>query len=375
MYPIIMAGGAGTRLWPVSRKNKPKQIYPLIDKSTLLQKTWQRLRGGFKAKDIYLTTSRVILQEIKQQLPELEEKNVCLEPARRDTAAALGLALLKIFKRDPNGVFVYVNADNFVRDKKEFLRKLKTAGKVIKEKPEQTILIGVNPSYPETGYGYIKIGKPILKSKVNPPAGGQKSKVTRDEAFEVDEFKEKPDLATAKRYLSSWEYLWNPTLIVARVDQFLNFYKKYLPATWQILAKISPAMDTAKEAVILNKEFLKIKPISVDYGILEPAARDKKLLVLPADFGWSDVGHWLAVKNILTGKKARNICKGAKCIALDSKDNLIYSMTGKLVALAGVSNMIVIETEDALLICPKDRAQEVKKLVNELERRKLKEYL
>lgn len=370
VYPIIMAGGSGTRLWPVSRQGAPKQIYPLIDRETLLQKTWKRMRRGFAAKDIYLATGVGLAEEIKKQLPELSLKNISSEPVRRDTAAGLGLALLKIHQRDPKGIFVYVNADNFIRDEKEFIRLLKLAEKTIKTGQSQITLIGVKPTYPEIGYGYIKIGS---RPSPHPLPRGERSKI--DEIFEVAEFVEKPDLETAKKYFTSRDYLWNPTLIVARADYFLSLYKKYLPQMWRILSKIASGLDTPREKTIIGKEFVKIKPVSVDYGILEPASKKEKMLVLPTDFGWSDVGHWRAVHEILTQGKAQTVCKGGQHVSIDSHGNLIYNLTGKLIATAGIKNCIIIETDDALLICPKDQAQDVKKIVGELKRRGFEKYL
>lgn len=339
-----MAGGAGTRLWPISRKNTPKQVYPLIDHETLLQKTWKRLRKGFSAKNILVSTGKGLAEEVGAQLKGLPADNLIVEPSRKGTAPALGLALLHLYKKDPKGIFVYINADNFVKKEKEFIRLLGVAERVIKKKSDHTLLIGVNPTYPETGYGYIKMGAQVLK-------------LGKDEVFSVKKFVEKPDLVTAKKFLRRWEYLWNPTLVVARVDHFLGLYKKHLPKVYKQLKA---------------GEFSKIKPETIDYGILE---KESKMLVLPGNFGWTDVGHWKSVYEILAGSKKGDVCKAGKCISVDSKGNLLYSLSGKLVALAGVKNMILIESENALLLCPKSRVQDVKKLVKNLEKKGLKEYL
>lgn len=354
-----MAGGAGTRLWPVSRERRPKHVYPLIDKETLLQKTWKRLARTFSADHIFVATSKALPTKIRIEIPKLPGSNLVVEPLRRGTAAALGLTLLKLLKRDPQATFVYVNADNFVRDEKEFLRMLGVANRAIAAKPKQVVLIGVNPTYPETGYGYIKMGSQVTK-------------FGKDRVFKVEAFVEKPELKAAKRFLRSWEYLWNPTLIVARADHFLSLYKDHLPRMWKSLAMIQSALGRKDEERTISREFSKMQTETIDYGILE---REKNMLVVPGNFGWMDVGHWKVVHEILAKKPTQTVCKGGKCIALDSHGNLIYSLTGKLVALAGVSNMMIVETEDALLVCPKDRAQDVKKLVEQLEKKGMRGYL
>ncbi|OGL65434.1 hypothetical protein A3B21_01705 [Candidatus Uhrbacteria bacterium RIFCSPLOWO2_01_FULL_47_24] len=373
LYPIIMAGGAGTRLWPISTKGKPKQVYPLLDNETLLQKTWKRLRRGFPARNIVISTDAQLADEVRRQIPDHTRGNLVIEPSRRGTAPALGLALIKIWKHNPKAIFVYINADNYVQKEEEFLRLLAVAERAVRQKQDHTLLIGVNPTYPETGYGYIKMGSQVMKFGT-------------DEIFEVEKFVEKPDLKTARGFLKRWEYLWNPTLIVARADHFLSLYEKHLPKMWLGLTKIASAIDTPREAEVIRREFPKLPAETIDYGILEPASRmgrkEAKMLVLPGNFGWTDVGHWRAVHDILQQSSLSkhsaskgNICKAGKCLAVDSRGNLIYSLSGKLVALAGVKNMILIESENALLLCPRSRAQDVKKLVENLEKKGMKEYL
>ncbi len=378
LYPIIMAGGAGTRLWPISTKGKPKQIYPLLDNETLLQKTWKRLRKGFPAERILVSTGGSLADEVCKQLPRQHLRNCIVEPVRRGTAPALALAILKLWKRDPKASFVYINADNYIADEKEFIRLLRVAERVLVKKPDHVVLIGVNPTYPEPGLGYIKMGKSVMRFSHSHNDNGRNS-THGDEIFEVEKFVEKPDLDTAKKFLKSWRYLWNPTLIVANANHFLELYKKYLPGTWKRLEHIARAMGTPDEQRVVKREFPKIEAETIDYGILE---KEKKMLVLPGNFGWTDVGSWKTVHEVLSQNHKsqitnhkQNICKAGKCVSVDSAGNLIYSLSGKLVALAGVKNMILIESENALLLCPRDRAQDVKKLVENLEKKGLKEYL
>jgi len=219
-------------------------------------------------------------------------------------------------------------------------------------------LIGIRPTYPETGYGYVKINKLFQQ-------------IGNDEIFYGQRFVEKPDLETAKKYVKNWDYFWNSAMFCWRVDYLLSLFKKYLPAHYKILMRIQPALGTKNEKKVVRREFKKLKPISIDYGIME---RTRRLVVVPASFDWADVGHWRTVKEILASKKADNIVRG-KYISIDSRGNLIYSYSGKLIATVGLKDMIIIETEDCLLVCPKDRAQDVKKVVEELERKKMRKYL
>jgi mannose-1-phosphate guanylyltransferase len=362
IHAILLAGGHGTRLWPVSRKSVPKQLRPILGGDTLLRSTWKRLRLGLPAARILVVTNAAQAELIRQDLPELPTENLIVEPARRDTAAAIGLGAAVVRARDPRAVVVTVNSDAHIRNPKEYWRIMGVAARVASRQPKRLVLVGVRPTYPETGYGYIKMGSQALKLKR--PRGA-------DEIFEVEGFREKPDLETAKSYVAQWEYLWNPTLIVADVTRLLAAFKAHLPKTHRRLDAIGRAWQTPRRAAVLKKEFEAIEPISIDYGVLE---KEKGMLVVPADFGWADVGHWRAVHDVLAKRPAANITRGP-VIQVDSEGNVLYSFTGKLVAAAGLKDMIVIETEDAILVCPKSRAQDVKKIVERLEKKKMKKYL
>jgi len=354
MKAVILAGGGGTRLWPVSRKTTPKQVEPIIGEKSLLRATYDRIRAGFAVNDIFVATAEAQADIVRQQLPELPEANLVIEPSRRDTAAAIGFALLRVAHREPEATFVTVNSDAYVRDVDEYHRVVRAAERAVHEEPDRTVLIGITPKYPETGYGYIKTGANAARVA----EGGKEYDV-----LAVERFVEKPDLATAEKYLADGSYLWNPTLIVGRVDKFLALYKKHLPTHALYFERMAASFGTDDEDESVRSHFARIPSISVDYGILE---KEERMLVLPADFGWGDVGHWRSVAEILSTDPTQNVVKG-RHVGHDSEGNLIYSFSDKLIATVGVKNMIIIETGDAVLVCPKDRAQEVRQIVGAIE--------
>ncbi|TAK05744.1 mannose-1-phosphate guanylyltransferase [Patescibacteria group bacterium] len=358
MKAILMTGGSGTRLWPLSRKSAPKQVRPFLDDKTMLEHTWNRLLSGIAAKDVYVATTKDLAAQVRRVLPRLKTSNLSVEPVRRETAPALALALLKVLKDDPRATVVYANVDNHISDTREFHRMLGVAEHAVRKYPDRLVLLGVRPAYPETGYGYIKMG-------------GQKVTFGKDEVFAVEAFKEKPDLKTAKRYVASWEYLWNPTLVVARAQTLADAYKKHAPKLWKVMEQIAPHVGTPREAAAVKRWFPKAPSITIDYALLE---KEKGMLVIPADFGWTDVGHWRTVHDILAGDKDANVVKG-KAVVIDGKRNLLFSETGKFIGAVGVEDLILVETEDAILVASRERAQDVKKLVQEIERRKFKNVL
>jgi mannose-1-phosphate guanylyltransferase len=342
----------------LSKKNSPKQLQPIVGDLTLLQKTYQRLSAGFATADIYIATGEDQYEMIRTQLPEVPASNYILEPCRRDTAAAIGLAAARISKADPQAVMININSDHFIKDEAKYLRAIQLVEKLIAENPQRGVLIGVKPTYPETGYGYIKMGEEFKDE--------QEFKV-----YHIDSFKEKPDLETARTYFEQWEYLWNIGCFAWRVDVLLGLYQEFLPEMHGHLMNIQAAIGQGDEKAELEKEFTAIAPISMDYGIVEKA---RDLLVIPADFGWADIGHWSTVKDVMTEAEGQNITKG-KIIEIGSKNNLAYSYSDKLIALVGVEDLLVVEHGDTILVCHKDKAQDVKKVVDELKARGMSEYI
>lgn len=363
LYAVVLAGGHGTRLWPLSRKSVPKQLQRILGKETLLRATWKRLRQGLPASRILIVTNEEQAQLVRKDLPDLPERNLLIEPMRRDTAAAIGFGVQVVRSRAEEATVVTINSDAYIRDVDEYLRILKLASEVAQRSPKRLTLVGVRPSYAETGYGYIKMGSQVMKL---PRKDG-----THDEVFEVEGFREKPDQKTASEYVKKWEYLWNPTLIVADANVFMNAYKKHLPDMYAELEKVRKVWKTRGRLKVLEEAFEAITPISIDYGILEHV---EKMRVVPADFGWADVGHWRAVHEVLAKHDRSNVSR-TKHVQVDSDGNLLYSFTGKMIATAGLKDMIIIETEDVILACPKDRAQDVKAIVQEIEKKNLSKYL
>lgn len=358
MKALILAGGAGTRLWPVSRKNKPKQVQPFIDEETLLQKTYNRTLEGFKKEDIFISTNKNLVDQIKIQIPDIKENNLIIEPVRRNRAPAIGLAALLLHAQDPKSSLVTIWSDHYIKNIDEYIRVLKLLDKILESNPSKTALVGVKPTYPETGYGYIKMDS-------------QAAKIGEDEIFNVEKFIEKPELDKAKQFIQQWDYLWNPGIFSWKTEHLLNLYKKFLPEIYKHLENIKKAIGTDKEKETIEKEFTAMPSVEIEEAILE---KTKDILVVPASFDWTDIGHWKTIQEMLADGKNGNVIKG-KNINIDSSNNLIYSYTGKLIATAGVKNMIIIETDDVVLVCPKDKAQDVKKIVKKLNENGMKEYL
>lgn len=353
-----MAGGGGTRLWPLSRRAQPKQSQPFGDNQTLLQKTYGRIRQGWGNHDVFLSTSIKLAPFLRPQLPTLGPDHYILEPVGRETAAAIGLAAAVLHKRNPKEIVYTANSDHYMKDVPTYLRILRSAEKLVAKYPERTAMVGVEPRSPDTGLGYIKLGR---------FAG----RIGRQRYYHVDRFVEKPDLKTAQQYLRSGRYLWNPAMFVFRVDAMLEKFRRWLPASYRILKLIEAAVDTPSEKQTIKRLFPKMQKISIDYGIME---HDRSMLVIPASFAWADIGTWRSVYDMLSGDPAANIVLG-KHVSFDSQGNLIYGSRKKLIATAGLHDMIVVDTPDALLICPKHESQSVKQLVAEMTKQRHHRYL
>lgn len=352
MKAVILAGGSGTRLWPLSRNSKPKQFQKLISNRSMLQETIERL-DFLKPTDIYISTNEKYLPIVKEQVKELiPAKNIIVEPDLRDTAPCIGLAAVYLAKHHPHEVMSIIYADHLIQNKQEFIKKLKIAEKIAKTQNTLNI-IEVKAKFPNVNLGYVKIGKALK------PIDG-------NEIFAFEKFTEKPDLKTARKFLQSYKYLWNTGLYVWRIDTILKHFKHHLPKTYKNLIKIQKQIGTPAEQETLKEFYPKCDKISIDYGIMEKVDR-KEVLIIPAELGWSDVGTWESIFEELANNEKTNLTKG-RHIGIDSEGSLIYGNGKKLIATIGIKDLVVVETEDALLICKKEQSQDVKTLVEKLKK-------
>ena len=351
---LIMAGGRGERFWPKSRKNLPKQFLSLTDDGkTMIQLTVERILPLVDMQDIYIATNRDYKKLVREQLPEIPEENILCEPVGRNTAPCIGLGAVHIARKYDDAVMFVLPSDHLIKYNTIFLNTLSDAAEVA-EQGENLVTLGITPDYPETGYGYIKF---------NPNQ-------TMKRAFAVDRFVEKPDLETAKEYLATEQYLWNSGMFIWKVSTILHNMEKYLPETYAGLQRIQNAIATEDEHNVLEQEFEAFHSESIDYGIMEKA---QNIYILSGSFGWDDVGSWLAVERIRQSNEFGNVITG-NAVTVDTKNTIIEG-SKKLIATVGIEDLIIVDTEDALLICEKDSAGNIKKVLENLKICNRTEYL
>jgi mannose-1-phosphate guanylyltransferase len=361
-HALILAGGRGTRFWPRSRLRTPKQLLNIVGRETMLEQTLARLRPLFPFPRMWVVTNAEQARAVRRIAPRLRAAQVLAEPVGRNTAAAIGLAAIHLAHRHGDAVMAVLPADHFIADAAGYRNVVRKALEVAARGPN-LVTLGILPTRPETGYGYIERGGALAA----PDDAG---------AFRVARFTEKPDQATAKQFLASGNFFWNAGMFFWRVSTYLNCLKTFLPATHAALERLAGNVGTSRYPGALRRIYPKLENISVDYAILEPATHagsNASVYALPADVGWSDIGSWAQVYELGAGAEGANVSAGA-FYALDSTGNYVYSPE-KFVAAIGVCGLVVVETPDALLICPRDRAQDVGKIVKWLEEQKHRELL
>lgn len=351
IHPVIMAGGSGTRFWPLSRRTRPKQFLPLTSPKPLLVDTLERLSPLTKPEDAFVVCGPVHAEPVRAMLPALPASQLLVEPVARNTAPAIGLAALHVHARDPEGVLLVLPSDHHIDDTARFRETLSAAAALAGEGFLTTI--GITPTRPETGFGYIHTGAP-LGTRV----GLQATRVRR--------FVEKPDYDRAKSYLESGDYLWNAGIFALRADVILEETRRHLPRLHKALETLRPTLGTSRYAATLEEVFPTTEATSIDYGIMEQAT---DIACVPGDFGWSDVGSFAALSEVRPVDAQGNVSDAGN-VLVDSRGCVVLS-GDKPVVVVGATDLVVVDTGDTLLVVPKSRAQEVRKAVEALEKRGL----
>jgi mannose-1-phosphate guanylyltransferase len=341
---LIMAGGEGTRFWPLSRKDNPKQFLKLNDdQKTMLQETVERIKELVPIEQIFIATNEAYREAIKKQLDGIPSENIIVEPMKRNTAACIGLSSVVIEDKYPGSTMIVLPADHLIKNEKKFVNILSKAV-MTAATGKNLVTLGIKPTHPETGYGYIHYVDHLHT-------------IDGDQVFKVQNFTEKPDLDIAKEFLNDGNYLWNSGMFIWRLDSILYNIEKYLPEMYKSLVNIKNALGTDLEHKVIKNEFKHMESVSIDYGIME---KTDDIFVIPSSFGWDDLGSWPALERIKKIDDNGNVVVG-KHYGIDTTNSIIHS-PNKVVTTIGLDDVVIVDTEDAILICDKNRAQEVKEI-------------
>ena len=346
---VIMAGGKGERFWPKSRSGLPKQFLSLTDDNkTMIQLTAERINPLVSYDDMFVVTNKDYIDLVKAQLPKIPEGNILAEPVARNTAPCIGLAAAAISKKYDDAIMMVLASDHLIKFEEMYLDTMSLAADVACE-DDTLVTIGITPGYPETGYGYIHFGK------------DEKHAIHRG-VYAVKRFVEKPDAETAKVYLNSGQYLWNSGMFVWKLSTIVHKFKEFQPDIYDGIVKIKDSMETNSYNQVLEDTFRNFNSISIDYGIME---QSDNIYTIPGNFGWDDVGSWLALERVNKTNDGGNVVRG-DVITINTKDSIIVGNT-KLIATVGLKDVVIVDTDDAILICAKDAAQDVKKVIENLK--------
>ncbi len=358
-FAVIMAGGVGSRFWPKSRARKPKQFLNILSPKSLIEQTIERINPLIPEENILIVSNKNQTAELVQVLPKFPIQNIILEPQSKNTAPCIGLASLFIKRHQPDAVMVVLPSDHLIKDTEKFLDILKIGIEVAYE-TKGLITIGIQPTYPSTGYGYIQFVD-------------DESELASKSVYKVKTFAEKPNLETAKRFIESGDFLWNSGMFIWRADVILEEIKTYLPDIYEELMRIDESIGKDDLKQVLEQSYGRMKSISIDYGVME---KTNRAYVIKANFGWSDVGSWEEVYNLAPKDENGNyISANADNVLLIDVKNCFVEGNKTLIAMIGVEDLIVVSTEDAILICRRDRAQDVRNVVNYLKRKNMEKYL
>lgn len=354
---VIMAGGKGERFWPKSRLKMPKQFLNIYGDRTMIQQTVDRLKRIMPVENVFIVTNPDYADIISKQIPDIPTGNILLEPMGRNTAACIGLAALHTERLDKESVMVVVPSDHVIKDEDEYIETLKTAVEKAYQ-GDYLITIGIKPEHPETGYGYIKCDR----------ISGET--ISNNGVYPVEKFVEKPDYNIAVKYVESGDYLWNSGMFIWKTSSILRAFKDHMPDLYNALNVIKAHMDKDDIEKVLYEEYSHLESISIDYGIMEKA---DNVYVVPGDFGWDDVGSWTSIERLYQKDEQGNVING-NVISIDTKKCIIAG-SDKLIATLGLEDVIIVDTEDATLICSKDKAQNIKEVLSEIKKKRAEEYL
>lgn len=350
-----MAGGSGTRLWPMSRCNQPKQFQNLCGEKSLIQETYERVQDIVPKENIYISLVENILKTSQNQLPKVSRENFIVEAEGRNTGPAIAYVAANLAKKNPQAVVVTLPSDHAIEDLAEFKTSLKTVLNFINKYPQYLATVGLTPTCADTGLGYIEMER----------------KISQEKLYQVKRFVEKPDFETAQKYLRSNKFLWNASYFCWRADKLLDIYKTYAPEIYQAILKIMPMIGKKGSATKINQIYKTMPKVPIDTAIAE---KFDKIAVLPAKLGWSDIGNWATLYQFLSALSGHHTVSRGNHIGVDDKNCLIYAQD-KLLATIGLKDVIVVDTPDVTLVCDKNRAQDVKKLIEKIQIEGKEKYL
>lgn len=360
-FVVILAGGGGTRLWPKSREKTPKQFLRLHTENTLMQEAYLRVRKFISPERVIVVTNREYLEETRRLLPEVPISNIIGEPAKRDTAAAMLLGALVAKAKDPEAVIINQASDHILQNDEEFVHVMHTAAEVAAS-GEKLVTVGISPTFPHTGFGYIQIANELHQVNGLP-------------VFQVANFTEKPDRSTAEDFIATGKYYWNANMYVWKGTALIEAFRQHCPNILARLESLEKTVDTPEFALALEDAYQDVEKISIDYTISEKA---DNLVLIPGDFGWNDIGDWKVVYDLQDKQADENVVmsegENGRVMFQDAGKNFIHT-NGRLIALVGVENLVVIDTPEIVLVMAKDKSQDVKKIVEKLKAEKAEQYM
>jgi mannose-1-phosphate guanylyltransferase len=370
LHAVIMAGGAGTRFWPASRADWPKQLLALVGPRTMIQSTADRMAGLIPAERTWVVTNRRLTKAIAEQLSDLAPEQILSEPCKRDTAPCIGLAALEIARDDPQAVMAVMPADHVIRPEGSLARAIEFAAGLVADDPQRIVTFGVLPTYPAQSFGYIERGTPLAPADAHDPA-----------VYRVARFHEKPKADVAQQYLDHGSFYWNSGIFVWRAQTILSALAQYQPQMLSHLKRIADARGKSDYQAVLEREFAAIQPVSIDYAVMEPTVRADttsgpggKVLIVEAPFEWDDVGSWQSIGRLNPADKQGNVVQG-RHVGLDTKGTIVRTDDEHLVVTLGIEDCIVVHTPKATLVANKHDEESIRKLIKLIEERGWHEYL